>query len=163
MAGCISGKEYWRVCYWRLPKHFPLLLRAERGTFCCTVVHQACFFHFPLICYCAPRSSIVLRAVLLGPLSAAFLIAGNFLFLAHSGSLFLNVCAVNTGLHILVRACVGFFPSAGVGGLYSAYLYAWMCFLYNHPKHNFTHRCESYCASEQPFGHYYKATTAMER
>lgn len=126
MAGYISGKQYWRVCYWSLPKHFPLLLWAERGTFCCTVVHQDCFF--PLICYCVPRSSIVLRAILLGALSAALLIAGNFLFLAHSGSLFLNVCVVNTGSHILVGACVGFFPSAGVGGLYSAYLHAWMCF-----------------------------------
>lgn len=110
MAGYISGKQYWRVCYWRLPKHFPLLLQAEGGTFCCTGVHQACFLHFPLICCCAPRSSIVLGAVLLGVLSVVLLIAGKFLLLAHSGSWFINVCDGNTGSHVLVLTRVGFSP-----------------------------------------------------
>lgn len=124
MAGCISGKQYWRVCDWRFPKHFPLLLKAERGTLCCTVVHQACFFHFPLICYCTLRSSRALRAVLLGALSSALLIAGNFLLLARSGSLFINVCDVN----VCRNTCGVFFPSANVEGLYSVYLCAQMCF-----------------------------------
>lgn len=148
MAGCISGKQYWRVCYWRFPKHFPLLLKAERGTLCCTVVHQACFFHFPLICYCTPRSCRALRAVLLGALSAALLIAGIFLLLAHSGSSFMNVCDANTGLHIPVGTHMGYFSKCWC---WRAALCIFICsdvFLYSHQKHNFTQVWEYLCIWE---------------
>lgn len=132
MAGWISGKWYRRVYYWRFPKHFPLLLKAEKGTLCCTVVHQACFFHFPLICYCSPRSSRAPLAVLWRALAAALLVAGIFLLLAHSGSSFINICGVNTGLHIHVGMHVGFFPKCWC---WRAVLYIFICsevFLYSH-------------------------------
>lgn len=145
MAGCISGKRYWRVYYWRFPKHFPLLLKAERGTLCCTVVHQACFFHFPLICYCSPRSSRALIAVLWGALAAALLVAGIFLLLAHSGSSFINICDMNAGLHIIVGMHVGLFPKC----------WCWRAVFYTAIKTPPTHRHQSCSASEKRFGCYY--------
>lgn len=139
MAGCVSGKRYWRVYYWRFPKHFPLLLKAERGTLCCTVVHQACFFHFPLIRYCSPRSSRALIAVLWGALAAALLVAGIFFLLAHSGSSFINICDMNAGLHILVGMHVGRFPKC----------WCWRAvFLYSHQNTTYSQASELLCIWE---------------